>query len=150
MADLDTGPVIGLIVAVVSVATIAARIIEKLVDRVIEDRKKSSESTITPKKGGYTSDLAIQKHVIQSVHDDIEKTRNDLSKMMELLRDSKEVLHRDLPRMLEQMNTQHKMTHDNMNEFRKVFSHLESALDGNTAATNKLYSLLANMLKSGR
>ena len=143
MEGFGTGGFIGLIAGIVAITTIVARVLDRLVIYVIEDkRKKNKEEALSARTGGYTTDLAVQRRVMEEVQDDLEKVR-DLS------REETTALSKDIPHLIAQLLAKHDLTHDNIRELRNAFALLQSALEGNTAATKALYDLLAKNIRPG-
>lgn len=149
MEPVGTEALTGIITAVVAITTILARLVEKVVDHLLSKKKKEPEQSslngASPK--GYTTDLAVQRQIMQEVQGDVDRVRDVLSDLTATANETRSALRNNVPDMIDQLKEQHKITQGNVVEIIRSFRQIERALTMNTNATNRLHDLLADVLR---
>ena len=139
MEKLDFTTLLAIIGSVVGVFTVLARVIENLVVHVLDSRKNPPKS-VKVVSTKYTTDLAVQRRAIDEVQEDVEKIEN-------MIRAVETTTSKDLPYQIEQIGTRLTHIHEELHKLQAVFEQVRPAMEGNTQATDRLYDLLAKVLR---
>jgi len=135
---------LAIITAVVGIATVAARVIEKLVDHIVDDRRtkkalrgdtQSIGQLRTVGKGGYTTDLALQSAALRELREDVEKLQS---------------LANQIDRSIGQLGSKQDQAHEDARELKATVERLHVVLDGGIATIKAQYDLFTSQSKSGR
>lgn len=141
MGELDNTTLIAIIAGTVGVGQILARVVEKLVTGLLEERKerkKNSKRALDPgkEKGGSTTDLALQQRDLAEMATELDETKR-------VAYDTKAAVTKDLPHFLERMEGKLDSSVDRDKEVLQELRTVSRATDNNTAATKALHNFLA-------
>lgn len=139
-SEMNPASIMAVIIGAVGLMTLLARVIEKLVASVVEERKQKNDSVPPNPKSGYTTDLALQRKTLEQLVLDIKDVEV-------LVRSVNTGLTKDIPFSMHKLDSKLEDTRKNVQELMGVMVALRAAIEGNTHATHALYGLLERLLK---